>query len=410
MKIWLLLLVQIFNCQQMPISQPQHKKIPLKKYAKTFEDKTKQINFLTKYQTSIYNENPKFLPSESIETNSKLEAKIKLKNYANTQYVGSVGIGNPPQYLDVIFDTGSANFWVNSKMCRDYSCQSHATYDHNKSLDYRELGYFINVEFGTGEIKGEINEDTVYIAGIEIKRQNIGEITDEVGDIFVQGKFSGILGLGFPSMAAFNFNPVFDNIVEQNLLSSNIFSFYYSLDPEEESQIIFGEVDESKYSGSIYWADVIDGLEYYWLIEVEDIQLGDKSLNLCRNGCRAAVDTGTSLLTAPSKGLAVLMSSITIDCSEFNKSPDLTFIINGKKFSLSPEEYIITYGLLGEENPGVHSKNTEDCTLAIMPLDVPEPYGPLWILGDIFLAKYYTIFDRDNQRVGFAEAVHGYSY
>ena len=43
------------------------------------------------------------------------------------------------------------------------------------------------------------------------------------------------------------------------------------------------------------------------------------------------------------------------------------------------------------------------CKRAFMPLDVQEPRGPLWVLGDLFIRKYFVIFDRDNNRIGIAE-------
>lgn len=55
-------------------------------------------------------------------------------------------------------------------------------------------------------------------------------------------------------------------------------------------------------------------------------------------------------------------------------------------------------------NAFIEGAAPKQCIGAFMPLDIPDPQGPAWILGDIFLTKYLSIYDRDTNMVGFGKA------
>uniref|UniRef100_A0A8B9FGS1 cathepsin E n=1 Tax=Amazona collaria TaxID=241587 RepID=A0A8B9FGS1_9PSIT len=326
-----------------------------------------------------------------------MDTNEPLINYLDMEYFGQISIGTPPQNFTVVFDTGSSNLWVPSVYCVSKACAEHAKFQPSQSSTYQVVGTPFSIQYGTGSLTGVIGSDQV-VEGLTVSNQQFAESVSEPGKAFVDAAFDGILGLAYPSLAVGGVTPVFDNMMAQNLVELPMFSVYLSTYGPAFApgcgELLFGGFDPSRFTGTLNWVPVTQ--QGYWQIQLDNVQLGG-AVTFCTNGCQAIVDTGTSLITGPTKDIKELQSSIgatpvdgeyAVECSSLSVMPDVTFTINGLPYTLS--EY---------------SDGMAFCTSGFQGMDIPPPAGPLWILGDVFIRQFYSVFDRGNNRVGLAPAV-----
>lgn len=329
----------------------------------------------------------------------------RLTNFMDSQYYGAISIGTPPQDFTVLFDTGSSNLWVPSIHCSffDLACWVHHRYNSKKSSTYVQNGTEFSIRYGRGSLSGFISGDTVSVAGLLVPKQQFGEAVKQPGITFAVARFDGVLGMAYPSISVSNVTPVFDTAMAAKLLPQNVFSFYISRDLTAAvgGELILGGTDPQYYTGELHYVNVTR--KAYWQIGVTGIEVGNQ-LTLCKASCQAIVDTGTSLITGPVNeiralqkaigALPLIMGEYMIDCKKIPSLPVVSFNIGGKMYNLTGEDYVIN-----ESQKGIPI-----CLSGFMAMDIPPPAGPLWILGDVFIGKYYTVFDRNTDRVGFATA------
>jgi len=321
---------------------------------------------------------------------------VPIHDFQNAQFYGPIKIGG--QDFQVVFDTGSSNVWVPSKSCGFFTCYRHPRFDESKSPTFEKDGRQYKVQYGSGPVEGVFGKDTVTVGNIDVKGQLFAEVTKvsfgPLNIAYAAGHFDGLLGLGFKSISQYNIPTPFESMIDQKLIDMPVFAFYLPAANGQDGELVFGGIDQSHYTGDLVDVPLIS--ETYWQVSLDSMTLG--STPVTSSAAKAIVDSGTSLLAGPPDQVSAMAKQVgaksvlgkeySIDCSKVSTLPDLKVVLGGKTFTLTANDYVLSV--------------SGQCLFGFLGIDVPPPRGPLWIMGDVFMRKYYCVFDYGNKKMRIA--------
>lgn len=256
--------------------------------------------------------------------------------------------------------------------------------------------------------------DTITLGAFRVESVKFGVVSEETEklQVFIA---DGIFGLGFDGLAHISRPTLFAQLAQQNPEIDDMFAFFLTPDAYARgSELHIGGYDLSVVgaNASFHYTPVVKLPEFasymYWTVKMNHFSRDNSSrkshesdtaasvtgVNLCDPFCYAIVDTGTSLLSVPKGMYAQVLHAISaglncndVDCEgvALSEFPVLRFgMAPDNVFLLQPADYVVCFGW-GQCR--IQFQSTAD---------------EWWILGDVFLKTYYTLFDAAHMRVGFA--------
>lgn len=332
----------------------------------------------------------------------------KMYNFQNTQYSSDFKIG--PTKIRGILDTGSFEILVLSERCE--TC-SKTPYDHTQSQTYVKDGEIVQHVFGSGPTVSMKGYETVTVGPMAASNQTFYEIVKHGIQVLETASFTAIVGIGAGQGGS-----------ERSLLQAynvSVFSVCLERAPNAPGWLTWGgDVPEQDLKDKTVMLEVKG--QHHWAVSMTTFQPAGVEVNgqrLCANGCAAILDSGTSLIAAPSQALMALsqqLPEIKEDCSNLADLPSINLVLDGYELVLPPEAYVMRVtGTVVEAGslwdllyfkPKVTVLN--QCVPAFMKMDRETELGPLWILGMPFFRFFHTTFethdDVSKRRVYLSEA------
>ncbi|KAJ8663214.1 hypothetical protein O0I10_001391 [Lichtheimia ornata] len=387
----------------------------LKLYKKTRNLSTPERHFRALFKYNLHGKVPPFRISD-------VRHAVELDSVnVDVEYVGAVEIGTPPQTFEMDFDTGSSDIWVPSSNCsvcskngtflssksKTFFPEAATTMDNTTMISANDTNDGHNsswtLQYGDGStVEGNKGYDTITVGNATAKHQLFG-LANKVSQQFIEDeRLDGIFGLGFAGLSLMGANQSFvENLKTQGMIRDAVASFWLS-NSSNGGELLLGDIDSKRYEGDLTYLDVSKPPRY-WEVPFTGVKVGNRSYisGMDPGNGTAIVDTGTTLIILP----LTLSHAVheQIPGAVYNRTygwqmpckPNTTESVG---FTLGDHDFPIPLQNLVREK--VNPDNSSLCYSGIA-----EAPMPMVILGDTFMRTYYTVFDYDAKRVGFAKAV-----
>jgi hypothetical protein len=213
----------------------------------------------------------------------------------DVEYLSPVQIGG--QTINMDFDSGSSDLWVFNTQLATASQTGHTNFNPQKSTTFQMMtGSTFSISYGDGSgAAGNVGTDTVNIGGATVTGQAI-ELATAVSTSFVQDTQSnGLVGLAFSKLNTVKpqqQKTFFDNAMAT--LSMPVFTA--DLRKNAVGSYEFGNIDSTKFNGSLTWA-AVNTTQGFWQFSSTKFSVGTgAAMNVA--GGQAIADTGTTLMLA----------------------------------------------------------------------------------------------------------------
>ncbi|KAM3344149.1 aspartic proteinase 36 isoform X1 [Capsicum galapagoense] len=354
-----------------------------------------------------------------------LNARMSLHDdlLLNGYYTTRLWIGTPPQSFALIVDTGSTVTYVPCSTCEQCGKHQDPRFQPEMSSTYqpvkcnidctcdneREQCIYERQYAEMSSSSGVLGQDIVSFGNqsdLEPQQAVFGCENRETGDLYSQHA-DGIMGLGRGDLS------IVDQLVEKHVISDSFSLCYGGMDFGGGAMVLGG----IKSPADMVFTNSDPVRSPYYNIELKEIHVAGKALNLnprvFDGNYGTVLDSGTTYAYLPEAAFAAFKSAVMkavlslkliegpdpnykdicfsgagSDISQLSKSfPPVDMVFsNGKKLSLSPENYLFRHSKVrGAYCLGIFQNGKDATTL----------------LGGIIVRNTLVTYDRQHEMIGF---------